>query len=274
VEGSVPCWACVRCHTGRYRFCRRKRGYGTNTPSTEPPHLWGAYGPLMYLAPGSILHRIADSVPAEAAVLANGVMANGIQWVRNQGGVRYQDVVVVQGAGPQGLAAVVVARECGARLVVATGLARDHERLELARLFGADHTVNVEAQDPGALVRELTDGEMADVAVDVSGSPRALATSLELVREQGTVVCAGLTGKETLTPLLFDQVIWKELRLQGVFTKGSDAVADAIRLIESRKYPLERMLTHTFPLEQAEQAIRAIAGELPGLYPIKAAIAP
>ncbi len=274
VEGSVPCWACRQCHTGQYRFCRRKHGYGTNTSSSEPPHLWGAYAPLMYLAPGSILHRIDPSVPAAAAVLANGVIANGIQWVRNQGGVRYQDVVVVQGVGPEGLAMVVVAHECGARLVVATGLARDRQRLELARLFGADHTVNVEEQDPVAFVRELTNGEMADVVVDVSGSPKALAASLELAREQGTVICAGLTGKETVTPLLFDQVVWKELRLQGVFTKGADAVADSIALIESRKYPLEQMLTHTFPLDQAERAVRAIGGEIPGLYPVKAAIAP
>jgi threonine dehydrogenase-like Zn-dependent dehydrogenase len=69
-------------------------------------------------------------------------------------------------------------------------------------------------------------------------------------------------------------VIWKELRLQGVFTKGADAIAEGIRLAESGKYPLERMLTHTFPLDQAEQAIRALAGEIPGLYPVKAAIAP
>jgi alcohol dehydrogenase len=274
VEGSVPCWSCVRCHTGQYRFCQRKRGYGTDTPSTVPPHLWGAYAPLMYLAPGSIPHRMDPSVPAEAAVLANGVMANGLQWVRNQGGVRYQDVVVVQGVGPQGLACVVVARECGARLIVATGLTRDGERLELARLFGADHVVDVERQDPVAFVRELTNGEMADVVVDVSGSPKAMAASLELARVQGTIVCAGLSGQETLTPLLFDQVIWKELRLQGVFTKGADAVADSIDLIESRKYPLERMLTHKFPLDQAEQAVRAIGGEIPGLYPVKAAIAP
>ncbi|HEY7064180.1 MAG TPA: zinc-binding dehydrogenase [Chloroflexota bacterium] len=273
VEGSVPCWACLRCQTGRYRFCQRKQGYGTSTPSTEPPHLWGAYGRLMYLAPGSILHRIAPNVPPGAAVVASNI-ANGIQWVRNQGGARSGDAVVVQGVGPQGLAAVVVARECGARLVVATGIGRDRERLELARLFGADHAVDVDTQDPVALVRELTNGEMADVVVDVSGSPRGLATSLELAREQGTVVCAGLTGKDTLTPLLFDQVIWKELRLQGVFTKGADAIAEGIRLAEAGKYPLERMLTHTFPLDQAEQAIRALAGEIPGLYPVKAAIAP
>jgi alcohol dehydrogenase len=274
VEGAVPCWACVRCQTGRYRFCKRRHSYGTTTPASEPPYLWGAYGRLMYLAPGSILHHIRHDVAPGAAIVAS-IIGNGIQWARNQGGVKSGDVAVVQGVGPQGLAAVVTAREAGARAVVATGLGRkDQERLELARRFGADHVVDVEQQDPVALVRELTDGEMADVVVDVSGSPRGLATSLELARVQGTVVCAGLTGKDTVTPLQFDQVVWKELRLQGVFTKGSDAILEGIRLVESGKYPFEEMLTHTFPLDQAEQAIRALAGEVPGVHPVKAAIVP
>jgi alcohol dehydrogenase len=181
---------------------------------------------------------------------------------------------VVQGVGPQGLAAVVVAHECGARLVVATGLGRDRPRLDMARRFGADHVVNVEEQDVVALVRELTNGDMADVVVDVSGSPQALVKSVELAGLQGTVVCAGLTGKSTLTPMAMDEVVFKELRLQGAFTKGSDAIAEGIRLVESRKYAFEDMVTHTFPLEQAEQAIRALSGEIPGLNPVKAVIAP
>lgn len=273
VEGAVPCWACERCQTGRYRFCKRRRSYGTTTPSSEPPYLWGAYGRYMYLAPGSILHRIRNDVPPGAAIVAS-IIGNGVQWARNQGGVRFGDAVVVQGVGPQGLAAVVVAHECGARLVVATGIGRDGARLDMARRFGATHVVNVDEQDPVALVRELTDGDMANVVVDVSGSPRGLATSLELAGLQATVVCGGLTGKDTITPLLFDQVVWKELRLQGVFTKGSDAILEGIRLVESGKYPFEEMVTHTFPLDQAEQAIRALAGEVPGVNPVKAAIAP
>lgn len=273
VEGAVPCWACVRCQTGNYRFCQRRRSYGTTTPATEPPHLWGAYGRLMYLAPGSLVHRIRPDVPAGAALMAS-ILGNGIQWARNQGGVRYGDAVVVQGVGPQGLAAVVVARECGARLVVATGLARDQARLEMARRFGADYVVNVEEQDPVALVRELTDGEMADVVVDVSGSPQALVKSVALAGLQATVVCAGLTGKDTRTPLPMDEVVLREIRLQGAFTKGSDAILEGIRLVESRKYPFEEMVTHVFPLEEAEQALRALAGEVPGLHPVKAALAP
>ncbi|MBI4491799.1 MAG: zinc-binding dehydrogenase [Chloroflexi bacterium] len=274
VEGSLPCWSCLECQTGEYRFCARRRSYGGRAPADVPPYLWGGFAALMYLAPGSLLHPVASDVPAEAAVLVPGVVANGIQWARILGGVKHQDVVVVQGCGPQGLACALVAHECGADRVLITGLSRDADRLALARELGADLAVDVERDHVVEVVGDLTHGRMADVVIDVSGSPRAIATSIELVRKQGTLVLGGLTGKETVTPLKIDALVWNEIKLQGVFTKGTQAIRDAIKLVESRKYPLERMITHRYPLERAEEAIRAIGGETPGVYPIKAAIVP
>ncbi len=273
VESAIPCWACIDCQTGNYRFCTSKQGYGTTATSTRPPHLWGAFARYMYLAPGSVIHRIDNSLPAEAAVVA-GVIANGIQWARTRGGVRPRDVVVVQGCGPQGLAATLAAHDAGAREIITTGLARDAERLELARVFGATHTVDVERESVPDLVRELTDGRMADVVVDVSGSPRAIPVSTELVRKRGTLVLGGLTGKDVQTSLKIDTLVWNEVKVQGVFTKGVEAVQEAIKLVESRAYPVERMVTHKFPLQHAADAIKAIGGETPGLYPIKAVVVP
>jgi alcohol dehydrogenase len=274
VEGTVPCWACRMCQTGNYRLCRQRRGYGTSTPATTPPHLWGAFADHMYIAPGTVLHRISDAVPARAAVLAQGVLGNGIQWARNKGGVRYQDVVVIQGAGPQGLACAVVSRECGAGRVIMTGLARDAERLALAREFGVDVTIDVERDDPYETVRSLTGGALADVVIDVTGSPSAIAASVKMVRPQGTLVLAGLTGDRVLTPVEIDLLVWNEVTVKGVYTKGADAIEDSIKLIESRKYPLERMVTHIYGLDRAAEAIRAIGGELAGTYPVKAAVSP
>ena len=62
--------------------------------------------------------------------------------------------------------------------------------------------------------------------------------------------------------------------IQDAVTKGAQAIHDAIKLIESRKYPLERIVTHRYPFAAADEAIRAIGGELEGCYPIKAAVEP
>ena len=274
VEGSVPCWACEYCLSGGYRFCGSKHGYGIHTSLSEPPGLWGAMAEYMYVAPGSVVHRVPDSLPAGAAVVA-GMVANGIQWLRNHGGVTLGDTVLIQGVGPQGLAATVIARECGAGTTIVTGLARDAARLALAREFGADHTIVADRENVAACVREITGGRLADVVLEVTGSPAAIRTSVELVRRQGTLVLGGLTGQGVETALPLDHLVWNEIRVQGVFTKGADAITAALHFLETRgrRYPLERIVSHVYPLERTEEAIRAAGGEGGDDF-IKAAITP
>jgi len=275
VEGSVPCWSCGRCRSGEYRFCQRKNGYGLVTTSEKPPHLWGAMSEYMYLAPGSIMHRISADVPAGTAIAA-ALLANGIEWLRDRGGVTIGDDVVIQGCGPQGLAATVVAREVGARRVIVTGLARDAARLELAKRMGATDIVVVDRNDPVQRVREITEGRMADVCLDVAGSALATPVSIKLVRTLGTVVLAGLAGKDAISQMPMDHIVWNEIRIQGVYVKGDAAYKKAIDFIETRaaEYPVDEIVSHTFPLEAAEDAIRAAAGQrMPDGF-IKAAIVP
>ena len=274
VEASISCGACRYCLVGSYRLCENKRGYGSRVPSSEPPHLWGAYGQYMYISQGSIVHRISPEVPAEAAVLANAVIANGIQWVRLVGGASMAQAVVVQGAGPQGLAMTIAAKESGAFPIMITGLSVDQDRFELAREFGADYCIDVQEEDPVDRVREITGGSMADLVVDVTGSPEAIQKSVEMVRKQGTLVAAGLTGAQTMTPLPMDTIVFNEIRIQGVLSKGVEAVAAAVKLIESGRYPLEKMVTHRYPLAAAEEAVRTVGREIPGSYPIKAVLVP
>jgi len=273
MEATVRCGFCVNCITGKYKFCDNAKVYGIKTSCEEPPHLWGAYGQLMYIAPGSIVHKISKDIPAERAVLINAVIANGIDWVRNAGKVHIGDTVVIQGAGQQGLACVVAAKEAGAGCIAVTGLARDSERLVLAKEFGADVCINVEREDAVNIITDLTKGLMADVVVDVTGNGRAIQNSLDLVRKQGVVVNAGITGADTLTPIPLDKILFKEIRFQGVYAKQTDAIISAIKLAESGKYQFEKMVTHVFPLEDAEKALNTVAGET-AEYPIKVILKP
>jgi threonine dehydrogenase-like Zn-dependent dehydrogenase len=113
------------------------------------------------------------------------------------------------------------------------------------------------------------------VVLEVTGSPSAIQSSVQLVRPQGRLVLAGLTGKETVTPLKLDQLVWNEVRVEGVFTKGADAISAANRFLEARGsgYPLESMISHVYPLAEAEAAIRASGGAAGDQF-IKAAIMP
>ena len=134
-------------------------------------------------------------------------MANGFQWAVRQGGATIGSYVVIQGPGQQGLACTFAARQAGAARIVVTGLARDRYRLELAKAWGADRVVVVDDEDIVEVVDEETSGELADVVVDVSGSPQAVLTSVDCLRPQGTLVLAGLSGSTTTTPMLLDRIV-------------------------------------------------------------------
>ena len=274
VSSMIPCWSCSACMTGLYRFCRNMRQYGLSLPSDQPPHLLGAFSEYMYVLPGSMIRRLPEDIPAEAAVLIEGVVANGYQWVRNKGGTRPPDVVVIQGCGPQGLGCAAVARECGASQVIVTGLRRDVERLELAKQVGADLALVAEDVDVVDVVNDVTGGRRADRVIDVTGSPAAWATTVGVAGVGSTIVVSGLAGAGKQVTLSSDDLVFKEITIKGALSKGADAIDDAGELVARRKYPFESMITNVFGLGDVEQALRAVAGEVDGMYPIKAAVRP
>ncbi|MEU6701370.1 zinc-binding dehydrogenase [Pseudonocardia sp. NPDC046786] len=261
LEVVVPCRACHSCLTGRYQACRLRRyGHGVTGIDVDPA-LWGGFAEYLYLSPTSVLHRIDRSLPAEVAAMYNPLGA-GVRWAVDLGGVGLGDTLLVLGAGQRGLAAVVAARAAGAGTIVVTGLESDGHKLALARELGADHTLVVDDGGPELpeRVRELTGGAMADVAVDMTpmaGGP--IADALASVRFGGTVVLAGLKGHKKI-PLVTDQIIQRGLVVKGAF--GVDAVANrrAIELLESRRFPFERLHTHTFGLDDVGLAIDTLAG--------------
>ena len=273
VEHLFGCGFCQTCLIGEYRFCQERLGYGGPVNCSVPPYLWGAYGRYMYLAPNARVHRISEDLPAEAAAMTCANVGNAIRWVSTKGGVSVGDTVVVVGPGGQGLAAVVAAREAGAAEIVVLGLTRDAHRLELASRFGATHTVDLQEEDPVRKVAELTNGALADVVLDLTGATASAPLSLDLVRPLGTVVIGSNTLGEAV-PIVTGKIVSKELRYQGVSSHDTPAVRSAIKLIESRRYPIEKMVTHHFPLEEAETAVLAAAGEVQLNGFIKGAIVP
>jgi threonine dehydrogenase-like Zn-dependent dehydrogenase len=276
VEALLPCGQCRECLAGRERFCRGRgfmSAYGYISTST-PPSLWGGYAQYMYLDPHSLVHRLSADVPAELAVLFNPLGA-GFRWAVELPGTKIGDTVVILGPGQRGLASVIASREAGAGCVIVSGLAKDERKLALALRFGAHHTINVEADDLRARVREITDGAMADVVVDVTSyAVEAVTQAFDLARRGGTVVLAGTKGAKPVPDFLSDKIVLKELRVLGALGVDYPAYEAAIRLIESGRYPLAEMHTHTLPLEEAERGLKLLAGEVPGEEAIHIALAP
>jgi threonine dehydrogenase-like Zn-dependent dehydrogenase len=265
VEVIVPCRACRDCLTGRYQFCpNRKYGHGVTGIAVEPA-LWGGLAEYMYLSPTSVLHKVDNALPVEVAALYNA-MGAGVRWACHLGEVRIGETVLVLGAGQRGIAAVVAARAAGAGTVIITGLASDTHKLALAREFGADHTIVVDGDSACSTVErvaEITGGDMADLALELTPmAAEPITDALLSVRRGGRVVLAGLKGNREI-PLRTDVMINRALTVRGAFGVDARGMQDAIALIESRRFPLEKMHTHTFGLDDAGLAIETLGGEVP-----------
>jgi threonine dehydrogenase-like Zn-dependent dehydrogenase len=276
LEVIVPCRSCQDCLTGRYQFCRnRKYGHGVTGIDTEPS-LWGGLAEYMYLSPTSVLHKMDNSLPAELAAMYNA-MGAGVRWACHLGEVALGDTVLVLGAGQRGIAAVVAARAAGAGTIIITGLAADGHKLALARELGADHTVVVDgdgAESVIARVEEITDGEMADLVLELTPlAAGPVSDALLAARRGGRVVLAGLKGNREI-PVRTDVIINRALTIRGAFGVDARGMADAIALIESRRFPLEKMHTHTFGLDDAELAIQTLGGDVPGESAIHVSVHP
>jgi threonine dehydrogenase-like Zn-dependent dehydrogenase len=273
VETMLSCRFCPACLAGRYHLCERRRIY-SYIPLSDPPGLWGGYAQYMYLDPHSILHRVDPSLPAHTAVMFNPLGA-GFRWAVEIPRTQPGDTVVILGPGQRGLASVLACREVGAGTIIVTGLAADARKLEIAREFGADHTIDVENQDARERIRELTGGRGARVVVDVTSyATRPVAEALDYVASGGTVVLAGVKGFKPVDGFVSDKIVMKEISVRGAIGVTSSGYRSAIRLLESRSRPVERMHTHRFPLEDAETAIRTLAREIPGEESIHSCLIP
>ena len=250
VETMLSCRHCGPCLSGSYHLCDTRRIY-SYIPLSEPPGLWGAYAQYMYLAPNTIVHRVDPTLPPQVAVMFNPLGA-GFRWAVEMPNTRPGDSVVVLGPGQRGLACVVACREVGAGTIIVTGLAADANKLALARVFGADHTIDVDNEDAIARVKEITNGRGADIVVDVSSyATKPVADAMSMVRPGGTVVLAGVKGFKAVDNFVSDLIVMKEIEIKGAIGVTSSGYKAAIRLIESGRVPIAQMHTHDFDLADA-----------------------
>lgn len=271
-EASFGCGLCDLCLRGSYQICAEGQGYGGRISAATKPHLWGAYGQHLYLPPRARVHRVGDAISPEVGVVIGAVLANGVRWVHTVGGAGVGDTVVVFGPGPQGLAAVIAAHAAGASQILAVGLAGDHARLAFARDCGATDTLTFDQHAVEAII-DLTGGRLADVVIDVTGSANSPAVAAETVRPLGTFVMAGSTAAASIK-LPWNELVRKEVRAQGVNSHDQAAVRAAIALAASARYPLDRMVTHRFPLCCTGDALSLIRNAAASDGVIKAVIDP
>jgi threonine dehydrogenase-like Zn-dependent dehydrogenase len=267
VEHYVMCGRCEWCHLGQYRHCENtdwrynpdaiRYGY---TSSEKAPHLWGGFAQYMYLPWNSVVHHVPKGVTPELAGLVTP-MSNGVEWSLFDGGVGYNSSVLIQGPGQQGLSQTVVCKQAGASLIIVTGTSKDRARMEVAKALGADHVIDVQKEDALARIMQVTGGRGVDVVLDCSAGAGTMPILLgvdALKRKAGTIVVQGELAEFPNFPLA--KVTLKFVTIKSARGHSYKACELALAQLASRRFPLEKITTHTFGLKDVDLAIKSVGG--------------
>jgi threonine dehydrogenase-like Zn-dependent dehydrogenase len=251
-----------------YYFCRRLENYGNSLTSAEPPHLFGGWAEYLYLRPGTPVFKVPEGLPTEVAVLTElFAVTHSLDLAAampRPGGFRPGDSVAIVGAGPIGIVHAAKARLMGASTVIA--IDPFGPRVELTVELGATHSIVAGADDPAVIdfVRDVTGGRGVDVVVDGTGYPVSFRPSLELLRDGGTLLEVGAFVDLGTVPVNPATILGRNLSIVGVAGEDARAYDRTLAMLAEHHHhvPFERAVTHTFPLEQAEQAMQtALAGD-------------
>lgn len=244
---SGACGRCMHCMSGEEWFCRGASG----EPRRRPSH--GADAELL-LAQDWQCVPLPQPLSFEAgAVLA---CAGGTAYqVARRLDVTCGQTVAILGAGPIGLATLLVCRALGARTIVAEPVP---ERLEHARMLGADAVVDSVREGVSDAIAELTEGAGVEAVVETSGNPAAQREAVEIVRPGGRIGLVGFGpgGRRREGTISPDLVIWKQLTLIGSFVYPPSLFAEVASFALERALPLEDLVTHRVPLAEAAEAFR------------------
>ncbi|XID92540.1 zinc-binding dehydrogenase [Paenibacillaceae bacterium WGS1546] len=229
-----PCGECDACKRGCRHICRKLKFLGIETP--------GAFQSL-WTVPAHTLHKLPQSLSLKLGALIEP-LAVACHDVR-LGEVRPGEFAVVLGGGPIGTLIAMVAREAGARVVISE---INPYRIELLSELGFE-TVNPKETDFAAFVEQETQGAGADVVFEVTSSAAGAALMTQLPRIRGRIVIVGIFSQPASVDL--HRFFWRELRLLGARVYEEEDFEHAIRLADSGRLPLERIISGIYPLEDA-----------------------
>jgi len=241
-ESVKACGKCEFCKRGHSNLCDDSTLFGIHTDG----------GFAEYIAvPYTLLHMIHEGMSYEDAALVEP-LSNAVHFVRDKTPFRFGDLVVVQGCGPIGLFSAQLFKLGGAEVLM-SGLSVDKTRFEIARRLGIE-TVNIDEVDLVEKVMEITEGRGADVAYVAVGAPPAIGQAVDLIRKQGHITVVGIFGRDV--PVDFTRVVRREIVLEGAYDAKPVNFPYSLNLISEGKVNVSDVLTHRFPLEQAEEAFQ------------------
>ena len=249
VSCITACGTCRYCRDGHSGQCLGGGGWilGNTIDGTQAELVRVPFADLS-------TYPVPEGVSDEAVLMLADIVPTAYEVGVLNGMVRPGDTVAIVGAGPIGLAAIMGALLFSPMAIIAIDLA--DSRLEAAKLFGADVTINNSHVDPLAAVRELTEGLGADVAIEAVGTPATFELAASLIRPGGHIANIGVHGKPVTLHL---EDLWiKDVTITTGLVDGY-STPTLLRLLAKGQVDTARFATHRFSLADIEKAYDAFA---------------
>lgn len=250
IETSGPCLKCRLCLEGNYHLCPTLIRLGL----CPYDGTFARY--LVHSA--QFCFKLPDKLSLEEGALIEPLSV-AVHACR-RGKVTGGDHVLVCGAGPIGLLTMLAARAMGASKICVTDVKKD--RLDLAKKLGANWVLMADT-DSDVCAQSVIGlmGAAPDVSFDCCGLEATLSVALKATKPRGSVVVVGIGPSDPKLPL--SEAMLKEVAILGV-NRYPNCYPRAIELVESGLVDVNPLITHRFPLEDAEQAFNFVRKEVPG----------
>jgi 2-desacetyl-2-hydroxyethyl bacteriochlorophyllide A dehydrogenase len=241
-EGRIPCGRCANCRAGETNLCANYDQVGFTRP--------GGYAELVAV-PRKVVHRLPEGLSFAGGALIEpaSCVLRGLQRALP----RRDEAIGVVGVGTLGAIALMLASRHSPRIRVAYGTRV--EELSLAKELGADLTVDVSAGDPEEQTISSLGGGL-DLVIEAAGGVRAIDTATRVVRPGGRVVVLGSAGEGARLDIPADRLMRKDLMVVGSLSYTSASWSDLLGVVVDAQIPLDRLVTHRFPLDDFSEAFR------------------
>lgn len=237
---AVGCGECAHCKSGYKMFCPEWKCIGFDQHGGDADYM---------VVPAENCMRIPDGMSYLVAAVSTDAVGT-LYHAQKRLAISGRDTLVIFGMGPMGGAGVMVAKGLGATVIAVDML---DERLDVAKELGADYVINGK-EDVLTRVMEITGGRGADAAIDCSGSPHAENTALNVLRPHGRAAFIGECRELTIHPS--NQLIRKQVTVMGSWYFPIFEYDEITQFIIEKGLPVEKLVSHTFPIGEAETAFR------------------
>ncbi len=252
----LTCRKCQYCQQGQFALCEHAYRNWVKDAS-EAPHFHGSFSTHYYIHPDQYFYKVPDNVPDSAAASVNCAMTQ-VYYGIVKSGLRSGETILLQGAGGLGLNAAAIAKQFGARVIVADMV---DSRLEKALRFGADHVVDFKRygtlQDRTAVIGELTEGRYVDVAMELSGVPDAFSEGIHYVRPGGRYVSIGNVSPGRTTAFDPGLLTRKAIQIIPIIRYDPWYLDEALQFLSRHmdRYPFGELVDAEFGFEEIADAL-------------------